>query len=157
MEDTSKTVRRLYSRLVRDHAFFESIVPAEYRTLYELLQAGRPSVRLASGERHYMDRVELEHLARQLPWYVHRLVTLPWVFTYRREYWGGRFYLRNPDPWPARAISYLLTGNLASEKRELTVEDMRRLLRSFKTLIIVTIEAKLGLGAQAASHDYEEG
>ncbi len=141
--DDARVLKRLYSYMAREKIRFEGILPTEYRTLKELLDEDKPSVKLNDGTRHFFDRDELVNLSRRLPWYIHRLVRLPWVLTYRREYWGGRFYLRNPDPWAARAISYLLTGNLAGEKRVLTVDEAVRLLRSFKTLIIVSIEVQI--------------
>ncbi len=121
--------------------------------MQELLSMERPAVRLSSGRLHELEREELERLASMLPWYLHRLVRLPWVFVYRREYWGGRFYLRGPDSWAARALSILLGGRVSSEKRILTVDEMGRLLRSFKTLIIVVIEATVEAGAKAAHHE----
>ena len=144
-----RAFQRIYQRVVRDRAFFEGVLPLEYRSLSELLAQPRPGVRLASGAFHDMDPDELRLLASTLPWYVHRLVRLPWVFTYRREHWGGRYYLRNPDPWAARALGYLLNGSLAVERRSVGVDEMGRLLRSFKTLIIVTIEVAV-TGAKAA-------
>jgi uncharacterized protein (UPF0216 family) len=155
-QPSDRLFRRIYQRVVRDRSFFESIVPAEYKTLYNLLEEREPRVRLASGLYHHFDPYELKLLADMLPWYVHRLVRLPWIFTYRRETWGGRYYLKGPDNWAARALNYLLAGDIAREKWVLTVDEMYRLLRGFKSLIIVFIEVKIEAGSKVAGHGIEE-
>ena len=158
MEGPSDRVfRRIYQRVVRDRAFFESVIPLEYRSLHSMLGDPQPRVRLASGAYHYFDPDEVRLLASSLPWYTHRLVRLPWLFTYRREAWGGRYYLRGPDSWAARALSHLLGGSIAEERWVLSADEMLKLLRGFKSLIMVFIELELEVGSKVGGHGVEEG
>ncbi len=145
-----KTFQRIYQKVVRDKVFFESIIPSEYKPLSQLLEETTPFVRLYSGDKHYFEKTELELLANILPWYTHRLVHLPWVFAYRRTAWGGRFYVHGTGgivSWTRRALGYILNGSLAIERESLNVDEMKKLLTLFKSLIIVTVEAGIGVAA----------
>ncbi|KSW11770.1 hypothetical protein CF15_02885 [Pyrodictium occultum] len=134
-----KLYLHLYRRIHMDKQFFSSIRPVEYKPLSVLLEEEKPSVRLASGSRHVLDRDDLERLRQRLPWYMHSLVKLPFYFIYSRVGEVGQYRLAGPDKWAAKALGLLLAGDITVEKWRLTRSEMARLLSSFKTLIIVSL------------------
>jgi len=135
--------RYIYHKAYRDKQFFESLRPAEYKSLSMLLEEDEPGVRLASGQYYMFSREDLETLRNMLPWYLHSLVKLPFFFIYSRTGHVGSYKLVGPDRWAARAIGYILEGDLAQEKWELSGSEMERLLASFKSLIIVSLSISL--------------
>jgi len=131
--------RLIVRRLLEDRKRFEGIMPAEYRRLTELLEDPDPGVRLVSGDFHRFRRDELEALSRDLPWYLRGLVRLPWVFVYQRVGFKHVYRLKAPDQWAARALNYLFVGDVAGEKWEVDAWSFPRLLRRYKSLILVVL------------------
>ncbi|BES80760.1 DUF61 family protein [Pyrodictium abyssi] len=135
--------RYIYHKAYRDKQFFESHRPAEYKSLAQLVGEENPGIRLVSGQYHVFDKSEIELLSSVLPWYMHNLVKLPFFFMYMRVGHVGRYKLVGPDRWAARALGYILEEDITKEKWELSGSEMRQLLSSFKTLIIVSLSISL--------------
>ncbi len=135
LEDRS--ARRLYERIVREASRILASMPAEHKSIAELLEEDEPSIRLADGTRHRIDESELQSMAERIPWYMRGLVKLPIIIIYER---GEKpRYTVDGDVWAARAVSALLGGDPLVEKRELTLEEVEELIRRYKTLVFVTI------------------
>jgi len=131
--------RFLLKKLYNEKKRFEQMVPSEYKSLRELMEEVIPSVRLVSGDFHVFDRRELEQLADDIPWYLHGLVRLPWVFSYRRLGFKHVYKLEAPGRWAARALNYILEGDVGGEVWEVDAWRFPRLLRRYKSLILVIL------------------
>ncbi|GEM_PF-3421643 len=136
----SDRLRRLLAKkLYEEKKRFEMMVPAEYRTLRELLEEEVPSVRLVSGDYHVFDRRDLEALASDLPWYIRGFIRLPWLFSYRRAGFKQVYRLEAPGRWVARALNYIFEGDIGGELWEVDAWRFPRLLRRYKSLILVIL------------------
>lgn len=148
---TGRLRRMLMKKLYEDKRRFEQVLPREYKRLSELLEDPSPGVYLVSGDWHGFDESELKHLAEELPWYLHGLVKLPWVFSYRRLGFKSSYRLVGPDKWAARALHYLYEGSISGELWELDSWRFPRLLRSYKSLIFVVLNIELGAEGGSAT------
>ncbi len=140
--DARRTLRTIYDRVLRDARRILGAMPAERRSLSELLREDKPRVRLTGGGTHLMDKGELIDMAERIPWFMRGLVKLPIVIVYRREGSSGVYRVDN-DVWAARAVSVLTGGSYWEEKWTLTREEVEDLLRRYKTLVFVTIRIEL--------------
>jgi hypothetical protein len=132
-------LRRLYEEKIK----FEQMIPSEYRRLDELLEDPDPGVRLVSGEWYRFSNDDLKRLADDLPWYLRGLVKLPWVFRYQRTGFRSIYRLVGPDRWAARALHYLYEGDIGGELWEVEAWRFTRLLRRYKSLILVVLNIEL--------------
>ena len=139
----SKVFRDVYTRYLRDVRTLSGLMPAEYRSLAELLEEYTPGIRLRDGSIHLFSRDELERMASQLPWYLHGLVKLPLVVV--KE---GDHYRLVCDKWSLRAASLLLRGELALNPDPLLrLGEVERLIDEYHSLVFVTLKAEeTGLG-----------
>jgi uncharacterized protein (UPF0216 family) len=135
--------RLLVKRMYEDKRRFELSIPREYRRLRELLEDPAPSVTLASGDIHVFDREELEALAEDTPWYLHGFIKLPWVFSYRRVGFTRVYRLEGPDRWAARTLHYIFEGSIAGELWEIDAWRFPKLLRRYKSLILVILRISM--------------
>jgi len=141
---SDRLLRHLYRRLYSEKRFYESMVPVEYVRLRDVLEGlVEPRVRLQGGGFHELRVEEARVLGERLPWYLHWFVKLPWVFSYSRSSGYGVYRLVGPDRWAARALNYLFTGELGGEMWEVKGWEIGRLLRSYKSLIIVLLNIRL--------------
>ncbi|MET1129184.1 MAG: DUF61 family protein [Thermoproteota archaeon] len=136
----SRLLSHIYAKLSSDKRFFERSKPKRFPTLAEMLESAVPTVELESGENLELDLSDLSRLARDLPWYLHGFVRLPWTFVYSRTGLRGVFRLITPSRWSARALNYLLKGDIAGEAWEVGYAEMKKLMSKYKTLILVVLE-----------------
>ncbi len=141
-DEARRSLKAIYDRVLRDARRILGAMPAERKSLSQLLREEKPRVRLVGGGSHLMDRGELEEFASRIPWFMRGLVRLPLVIVYRRVGSTG-VYRVDGDVWAARAVSVLTGGGYWEEKWELTREEVEELIRSFKTLVFVTIRVEL--------------
>ncbi len=134
-----RTLRSIIGKLQRDKKVFEQSIPTEYKTLKNLLSEINPGVKLASGEYYKIKREDIERLSEDLPWFLHNLVRLPLVFTYRKMGETATFRLITPSKWTMRALGYLLEGDLTKMLLEIQPSTMSRLINRYKSLIIVVL------------------
>jgi uncharacterized protein (UPF0216 family) len=140
--------RIIYTKVKREEIMSRQSIPREYKNLYELLNMEKPGVFLQSGLFHSFDKSDLDNARSLIPWYLHRLVKFPWVFIYRRSGVSRYFELVKPDQWAARALNYILNGDLGGVVWEINESQMMKLLLLFKTLIIVLLNYNLELGSE---------
>ncbi len=138
--NNSRLLEFIYKKIYADKKLFESLRPAEYRRLIELIDDPVPGVKLVSGDFHRFNIDELRKLYNKLPWYLRGLVLLPFVFVYRKENYYAYYKLITPSKWTKRVIGYILSGDYTKEVNELKPSEMMMLLREFKTLTIILIE-----------------
>ncbi len=138
--NNSRLLEFIYKKIYADKKLFESLRPAEYRRLVELIDDPVPGVKLVSGDFHRFNIDELRKLYNKLPWYLRGLVLLPFVFVYRKEDYYAYYKLITPSKWTKRVIGYILSGDYTKEVNELKPSEMMMLLREFKTLTIILIE-----------------
>jgi uncharacterized protein (UPF0216 family) len=139
----SRLLEFIYKKVYADKKLFESLRPAEYKRLTELIDDPVPGVKLVSGDFHKFNIDELRKLHNRLPWYLRGLVLLPFVFVYKRENYYAYYKLITPSRWTKRVISYILNGDYTKEVNELKPNEMMKLLREFKTLTIILIEVNV--------------
>ena len=136
---TERTLRSIVGKLRRDKKTFEQSIPSEYKTLKTLLTEIDPGVKLASGDYYRIKRADVERLSKDLPWFLHNLVRLPMVFTYKKVGEMATFKLITPSKWTMRALGYLLEGDLTKTLFEIQPSTMSKLINKYKSLIIVVL------------------
>ncbi len=141
--DSGRLKRAIIRKVYGDKAAFERSMPAEYRRLNELIEDPQPCVRLRSGSSYCFRADELKKLLINTPWFLHSFIKLPWVFNYRRLGYVAVYRLVGPDRWAARTLNLLLEGDLGGEKWEVRPGEFYRLLRDYKSLIIVVLSVDL--------------
>jgi len=139
----SRVAQYLYRRIYQEKQLLSKLRPKEYRRLEEILAANDTCIVLVSGDKHCMDRSELEKLWARIPRYLRGFVKLPFHFIYSRHGTLGVYRLQGPDKWAARIIGYLLRGDIGFEAWEIGRDEMLRLLEDFRSLILISIEAAI--------------
>jgi len=141
--DPTKLYQYIQRRIAYEEKRIRETIPAEYRSLKELLGEKRPCITLQSGIEHCIDESELRELARIVPWYLHRLVKLPIVLVYSKTGYKSFFRIRG-DRWSCYTVGILLKNRLWYCPETIDVEAAYKLLKRFKTVFLVTIELELG-------------
>ncbi len=141
-DEARRSLKAIYDRVLRDARRILGAMPVERRSISELLREEKPRIRLVGGGSHLIDKSELEEMASRIPWFMRGLVKLPLVIVYRRVGSIG-VYRVDGDVWAARAVSVLTGGEYWEEKWELSREEVEELIRSFRTLVFVTIRVEL--------------
>lgn len=143
--------KRIYDRLVYEARSLSGFLPAERRTMQELMEADRPYVPLRNGGVHTIDKAELHEACRVIPWYFRRLIKLPIVL---RKEEGGDWYVVEGDLWDRRALELLLKGKLSSEGiSTLSKDEVIVLMKKYRSLLMVTISLEF---RDTAGMAYEE-
>ena len=125
----------IYTRYVRDVQVITGLMPAEYKTLSELLSEEKPAIRLRDGSRHDISREELERLASIVPWYIHSLVKIPIVVVKI-----GDTYRLACDRWCMRAVELVLGKDMSLDPDpRLRLGEVEELVRGFKSIVFITI------------------
>jgi len=112
--------------------------PAEEVTIEELSR-GRRWVRLHSGDRHLFADDEVDRLLERVPFYFHRLMSVPITLRYVRDSTGGRYVVLG-GPWQRRLVEILLRGDYSYDGvGELRVSEFMKLNREYRSLIFVSV------------------
>ena len=140
MTKDKRHVDYLINKYRRDLSRLTTNLPATLYTLTELLAMDEPvEIPLKDGGNHSIDPGDLQRLADDLPWYMHKLVRLPFILVYT-SVGDGRVYKVQGGAWEKRAIEQLLHGTFTVEGvSEVEPADVRRLLRRYKTLVFVSL------------------
>ncbi len=132
---SSKLFSSIYKKYLRDTQIITGLMPAEYKSLLELLRERKPSIRLRDGSNHLFSREELEKMASEIPWYMHSLVKLPVIVV--KE---GNSYRLVGDRWGLRAVQLILKGELKfTPSPTLSQGDVERLVRDYRSIVFITI------------------
>jgi len=141
--EPTKLYQYIRRKMVYEEKRIRENIPAEYRSLKELLGEKKPCITLQSGVEHCIDENELKRLAGIVPWYLHRLIRLPIVLVYSKAGSKSLFRVRG-DRWACYTVGILLKGQLWHCTETIDVEAAYKLLKRFKTVFLVTIELELG-------------
>ncbi len=130
-----RSFKAVYAKYLHDVRTLTGSLPAEQRTLHELLSMRRPQVLLKDGTLHDIDVDELRRMAEDLPWYLHGFVKLPLVVLKA----GPGFEVKG-DRWTLRAVEVLLGRGLRLDPDpQITGDELARLLKNYKSLIFVSL------------------
>ena len=135
-----KSVKKhILSKYRSDIATLAGYMPSKQITLAEL-NSGVRRITLASGLEHEIDDSEASRLLSEVPYYFWDLMKIPIIFYYIRWNDGSVSYRVQGDVWQRRLVEILLTGDYSSTGiSEITSEEFRKLLKSYKSLIFVSI------------------
>ncbi len=136
----NKVQRSLKERVRRDLRTLRAYWPSEYFSISQLINEELPLIPLSCGDLHEVDKEQLRKIKEHIPEHLWDLVKLPFTFRYEKDRDGRSWYVVLGDRWQKRAVELLVHGKLSSEGVErIDVEDFKKLIRDFSTLIFVSI------------------
>jgi len=137
--DNPKMKKHILAIYRRDLSTLAGYMPAKYITLTEV-KNGTRHITLASGLIHEIDDSEASRILEAVPSYFWDLMRIPMVFNYIRWSDGSVSYRVQGDVWQRRLVEILLTGDYSSTGvEEISSDEFRRLLKSYRSLIFVSI------------------
>ncbi|AWR97798.1 DUF61 family protein [Acidianus sulfidivorans JP7] len=108
-------------------------LPSERVTLKDAL-SGHLKIRLNNGTFHNLDEREVKDFSSKIPLYLWSLVKIPIIIT--KSFEVGEYDILESE-WDKKALGYVLGRDFLY----LTTVDVEELLRSYKTLIFITLSS----------------
>lgn len=125
---------------------FVSFYPQEFVTLREALD-GKLEIKLNGGFTHHFNEEEVKRLSKIIPIYMWSLIKLPFVIVKTLQ--PGE-YLVNGSEWELKALSLILDKDV---KFGLRTGDVEKLIKNFKSLIIITL-SPIGISSEDEENGY---
>ncbi len=138
----SNDLIRIIATVNNERRKIESAMPVMYKKLKTILDEGPNNayIILSSGDRHYFEWEEIVSLAEITPWYIAYYVELPFVFRYYRTSWQAVFELTNNIKWNSKALGLIFDGKISKERRKLSMNEMRFLLKKFRSITFISLD-----------------
>lgn len=137
---SEEAARILEARLWEERRRLSSSLPAERLSLSDLA-AGRRTLRLLSGEPHELDNGEVKKVLEAAPPYLWPSTTVPITLKYSKLEDGSVRISVEGDIWQRRLVELLLRGRFGAEgMAEISLEEFRRLIASYRTLFFVSLD-----------------